>query len=79
MPLRVPTEVTRARRDANRADKEIYDGDEKQARVRRNYLEAIEFLRSQGENVVVIDASRGIDEVSEDIKTQVFAALSIGK
>jgi dTMP kinase len=77
--LDVPTEVTKARRDANRADKEIYDGDDKQARVRRNYLEAIEFLKAQGENVVVIDASRGIDEVSADIKAQVFAVLGINK
>ena len=67
------------RRDANRADKEIYDGDDKQARVRRNYLEAIEFLKEQGERVVVIDASRGIDEVSEDVRAQVFSALAIGK
>ena len=77
--LDVPTEVTKARRDANRADKEIYDGDDKQARIRRNYLDAIEFLKEQGENVVVVDASRGIDEVSDDIKAQVFAALNIGK
>jgi thymidylate kinase len=77
--LDVPTEVTKARRDANRADREIYDGDDKQARVRRNYLEAIEFLKEQGERVVVIDASRGIDEVSADVREQVFSALSIGK
>ena len=38
-----------------------------------------EFLKEQGENVVVVDASRGIDEVSEDVRAQVFAVLNIGK
>jgi thymidylate kinase len=75
--LDVPTEITKERRDKNRADKEIYDGDDKQARIRRNYLDAIEFLKSRGENVVVVDASRDIDSVSADIKEQVFAALGI--
>ncbi|MBR4034471.1 MAG: hypothetical protein IKJ04_06650, partial [Clostridia bacterium] len=74
-----PTEVTKARRDQNRTDHEIYDGDDKQARVRRNYLSAIEFLKEMGEKVLVIDASRTIDEVSADVREQVFSALSIGK
>lgn len=77
--LDVPTEVTKARRDRNRTDREIYDGDDKQARVRRNYLSAIEFLKEMGEKVLVIDASRTIDEVSADVKEQVFSALSISK
>ncbi len=75
--LDVPTEVTKARRDKDRPDKEIYDGDDKQARVRRNYLNAIEFLRTKGEKIIVIDATREIDTVSDDIREQVFAALSI--
>ena len=77
--LDVPTEVTKARRSKDRTDREIYDGDEKQARVRKNYLDAIDFLIKKGEKVIVIDASRDIDTVSADIREKVFSALSIGE
>ena len=77
--LDVPTEVTKARRSKDRTDREIYDGDEKQARIRKNYLDAIDFLIKKGEKVIVIDASRDIDTVSADIREKVFSALSIGE
>ena len=75
--LDVPPEVTKLRRTSERADSEIYDADEKQIRIRGNYLDAIEFLRTQGERIVVIDATRSIEEVAEDIRTSVFSALGI--
>ena len=75
--LDVPPEVSKKRRDDNRADKEIYDGDDKQARVRANYLAAIDLLISKGEKVIVVDASQGIDEVAEEVKKKAFEALGL--
>lgn len=75
--LDVPPEVTKRRRSSERADSEIYDADEKQIRIRQNYLDAIEFLRTKGERIVVIDATRSIEEVAKDIRDAVFSALSI--
>ena len=75
--LDVPPEVSKKRRDDNRADKEIYDGDDKQARVRANYLSAIDLLISKGEKVIVVDASQGIDEVAEEVKKKAFETLGL--
>lgn len=75
--LDVPTEVTKARRNSSRTDREIYDADEKQAAVRLNYLQAIDILRKRGEKVVIVNASRGIDCVAADVKQQVFDTLGI--
>lgn len=75
--LDVPPEVSKKRRDDNRADKEIYDGDDKQARIRVNYLAAIDLLVSKGEKVIVVDASQGINEVAEEVKKKSFEALGL--
>lgn len=75
--LDVPPEVSKKRRNDNRADKEIYDGDDKQARVRANYLAAIDLLVSKGEKVIVVDASQDIDEVAEEVKKKAFEALGL--
>jgi dTMP kinase len=75
--LDVSPEVSKKRRNDNRADKEIYDGDDKQARVRANYLAAIDLLVSKGEKVIVVDASQDIDEVAEEVKKKAFEALGL--
>ena len=77
--LDVPPEVTRARRAKDRSDTEIYDADERQIRIRENYHRAIEFLRQKGETVIVIDATRDMDTVSDDIRRRVFEALGISE
>lgn len=76
--LDVPPEVSKARRNGSRADHEIYDGDDKQAGVRRNYLKGIEILREHGEQVIVINAARDIESVAKDVKEQVCRALGLG-
>lgn len=75
--LDVPPEVSKERRDNNRADKEIYDGDDKQAKVRANYLAAINLLIDKGEKVVIVDASRDIGTVAEEVKKKVFEVLNL--
>lgn len=75
--LDIPPEVSKKRRDSNRADIEIYDGDDKQARVRHNYLTAIDLLIKKGEKVIIVDASQGIDEVAREVKQKTFEALKL--
>jgi dTMP kinase len=75
--LDVPCEVTKARRGGSRPDVELYDEDDKQARIRSNYYAAIEILKTKGESVAVIDASQSIEAVAKDIKEAVFSCLSL--
>lgn len=65
--LDVPPEVSAARRSADRTSTELYDADEKQRRVRQNYLSALEFLEEKGDRVFRIDASRSVAEVADAV------------
>ncbi len=72
--LDVPTEDTKARREADRSDTEIYD--ESQDRVRRNFAAARDFLLKRGANLIVIDASGDKDETEEKIWAAVSGLFS---
>jgi dTMP kinase len=56
----------------NRKEREIYERLDFQRKVRDRYLSLLPLLRSQGSAVVLIDASRNVEEVAE----QVCAALN---
>ena len=66
--LDVSPEETRARREAERTDRELYDAAEKQRRIRKNYIKALEIVESEGVRVFRIDASRAKEEVAADIR-----------
>ena len=68
----VSPEVSTARRAAGRASRELYDADETQLRVLRNYDEAIDMLAARGRRIARINADLPADEVSE----AVWAAVS---
>ena len=65
--LDVPPEETARRRAADRTAEELFDADEAQRSVYRNYRETLDFLSARGRRVAVIDASRPEAEVAEDI------------
>lgn len=65
--LDVPPEETARRRAADRTTEELFDADEAQRSVYRNYRETLDFLSVRGRRVAVIDASRPEAEVAEDI------------
>jgi dTMP kinase len=64
--LDVPEEA-RAQRLAARSKEERYEGAELAEELRRSYEESIELLRSAGHRIEVIDASRSIEKVLEDV------------
>lgn len=68
----VSPEVSAARRAAGRASRELYDADETQLRVLRNYDEAIDMLAARGRRIARINADLPADEVAE----AVWAAVS---
>lgn len=71
--LDVDPVITARRRAAERSDEEIYDAMEKQVKIRENYHKALEVVKKAGVNVVVIDASKTIAEVQEDIRKAIDA------
>lgn len=65
--LDVSPEVSARRRAADRTAEEIFDADETQRRVLRNYREALEFLAERGRKVAVVNADATEEEVAEAI------------
>lgn len=55
-----------------RAVTEIYEEKDKLDAIRKAYFDVFEMLRKKGENISIINADRGIDEISGDI----FEAVS---
>ncbi len=74
--LDVPPEETARRRAADRTSAEIFDADEAQRTVYRNYRETLDFLSQKGVRVAVIDATRSEEEVAEDIWRAVTENIS---
>ncbi len=66
--LDVTPEETARRRSGERTDTEIYDAYEKQAKVRRNYHEALDLIEKDGVKVVRINAARPVEEVAADVR-----------
>ena len=75
--LDVPPEVTRARREADRASEEIYDADDKQRQIRARFENALDHIaKMEGEaKIIRINAARPIDEVADEIWNRVSALL----
>ena len=65
--LDVSPEETARRRAAGRTAEEIFDADETQRAVLRNYRETLDYLAERGRRIAVIDASASEDEVADDI------------
>ena len=65
--LDVSPEETARRRAAGRTAEEIFDADETQRAVLRNYRETLDYLAERGRRIAVIDASVSEDEVADDI------------
>ena len=65
--LDVSPEETARRRAAGRTAEEIFDDDETQRAVLRNYRETLDYLAERGRRIAVIDASASEDEVADDI------------
>ncbi len=75
--LDVPPEVTRARREADRASEEIYDADDKQRQIRARFESALDHIaKMEGEaKIIRVNAARPIDEVADEIWDRVSALL----
>lgn len=75
--LDVPTEVTRARREAERASEEIYDADDEQRRIRARFATALEHVaRMEGEaKIIRVNAARPLEEVADEIWARVRELL----
>ena len=54
---------------------EIYENKEKLTSVRNAFLSVIDDLRSDGERIIVVDASRSAEEISEEIFKEVKEIL----
>lgn len=74
--LHVPIRESVQRRNKTRFHEELYEKAEKLAKIRQNYLEICTKLKSEGENVLVIDGARDKGEVFRDIR-QAFQELFI--
>lgn len=69
--LDVPPEETARRRAADRSDEELYDAMEKQVKIHKNYMKALEIIEKDGVKVARINAARPLAEVAEDVKKAV--------
>ena len=77
--LDVPLDVSKKRRSNRGSDRELYDEDDKQAKIRANYFAAIELLTKQGEKVVVVDATQDIEAIANEIRDKVFNQLNLSQ
>lgn len=64
--LDIPVNVSMERLNKSRAFKDIFETKEKISRVRANYMEAIA-KEGEKDNVIIIDATRSIQEILADI------------
>jgi len=64
--LDVDTELCDKRISENRFEREIYENKDAQSRIRRRFFEVFDKLRDS-ENICIIDASRSVEEISDDI------------
>ena len=69
--LDLDAEGSKRRIDTNRAAAEIFEQEETLKAVRSKFFEVFELL--EDENIRIIDASRSIDEIAEDISAVVDA------
>lgn len=74
--LEVSPEVSARRRAAGRTEEEIFDADETQRRVLKNYREALDYLAARGRRVVTVNADLTEAEVSDAIWTAVVALIN---
>jgi dTMP kinase len=66
--LMISVDTMLARLGNRHEAKEVYEQEDFLRRCHAGYLSAIEFLRSKGRNIIVIDGEGSVDEVSERIK-----------
>lgn len=66
--LMISVETMLARIGSRNEVKEIYEQEDFLRRCHAGYLSAIEFLRSKGRNIVVIDGEGSVEEVAERIQ-----------
>ena len=74
--LEVSPEVSARRRAAGRTEEEIFDADETQRRVLKNYREALDYLAARGRRVVTVNADLTEAEVSDAIWAAVEALIN---
>lgn len=73
--LDVSPEVSARRRAAGRTAEEIFDADETQRRVLKNYRETLDFLSARGRRIAVVNADASEEEVAGAIWREVEKLL----
>ena len=66
--LMISIETMLARLGSRSEAKEIYEQEDFLRRCHAGYLSAIEFLRSKGRNIVVVDGEGSVEEVAERVR-----------
>jgi dTMP kinase len=64
----VPPEVSLDRVDKSRALNELFEEKEKLQKIRKNYLELAEELKGEGWNIHLLNGTKPIEEVHEEVK-----------
>ena len=75
--LEVPAKVAADRRRARGADAELFEADERQAKIARQYLAAIR-RRSGKERIVRLDGSKPVEAVTQDALEVLRRTLGLG-
>lgn len=73
--LDIAPETSMARISKNRRNLEIYETIEKQRYIRDKYFEVMDILKSEGEDIRIVDASQDSGEVAELVWANVASVL----
>jgi dTMP kinase len=77
--LDVPSELSWKRMQRNRWRVELFEEQRKLESVHQNYLEAIEYLTRQGENIVIINGNQPTNEVHRNVLREVKKVIGKGQ
>jgi len=74
--LLVPIEESAQRRNSSRIHEELYESSASLSTIRLNYDRIARQLKSEGENIVIVDGKRDIQQVFTDVKSAVQRLFS---
>jgi dTMP kinase len=77
--LDVPALICKRRMEKMRWHVELYEETEKLENVRKKFLSLAEELKKNGENIIIIDGNRPLNEVHKDVKAVVTEVLRTTK